>query len=330
MGPTNRPEQTLLVTGGCGYLGSRLIRDLASDERLGRPRVRILDNFQSGRHEALLDLPASGDFEFIEGDLLDRSVLRLALSGVDRVVHLAAVVRSPFSFENPSWLEQVNHWGTAHLVEACLEAGTPHLLFASSCAVYGPGGPFDERAVCRPMGPYAQSKRGAEDTLRAAAERGLAATIIRLAILYGSAPAMRFDTAANRLAYLAGVGRSLTIYGDGEQRRPLIHVADASSAIRFLLAAPPPAGADLFNAVGHNVSVLEIAAAIQAAKPGVPLRFTEQDVRTHLSITVDASALMHGGWSPGVGLGEGLAELVGRFRRLGAAGLLAHQPAGPC
>lgn len=306
----------VLVTGGCGYLGSRLVRDLGADERLGRPKVRLLDNFQGGRCEALLDLPAEGEFEFVEGDLLDPSTLRLALSGVDTVVHLAAVVRTPFSFENAAWLEQVNHWGTAHLVEACLESGVSRLLFASSCAVYGPGGSFTEEAPCRPMGPYAQSKRQAERVVLAASERGLEPTVARLSILYGAAPVVRFDAVANRLAYLAGVGRTLTVYGDGEQRRPLLHVDDASDAIRFLLANPPSASVPTVNVVAENASVLEIVEAVRATRPEVELRFTDQDIRTHLGLEVDGGRLEAMGWRPRVGLEAGMRELLGKFRGL--------------
>lgn len=309
-------KRTILVTGGCGYLGSRLIRDLAIDNRLGQPTVRVLDNFQNGRHDALLGLPEHGDFEFVEGDLLDPSCLRLALSGVHDVIHLAAVVRTPFSFENPSWLEQVNHWGTSHLVDACVEAGVSRLLFSSSCAVYGPGGPFSESAPCRPMGPYAESKRRAEEAVLAATQRGLKTIVARLGSLYGTAPVMHFDAVANRLSYLAGVGRSIIVYGSGRQQRPLIHVADASRAIRLLLADRATTKPSTVNVVSENPSVLEIASAIRAARPDIELRFTDQDIRVHVSLSADNEVLRSLGWEPSVSLQSGVSELLGGFRRL--------------
>src|SRR5690606_11511956 len=105
----------------------------------------------------------------------------------------------------------------------------------SSAAVYGPGGPFDESSVCRPVGAYAQSKWRDEQAITSAGERGLCFTVLRLATVFGRAPVMRFDAVANRFAYLAGVGRPLTVFGSGEQIRPLFHVRDASSALRFCL-----------------------------------------------------------------------------------------------
>lgn len=312
----DRAKTTVLVTGGCGYFGSQLIRDLAIDDRLERPVVRILDNFQSGRHEALLDLPLEGAFEFFEGDLLDPSSLRRVLSGVELVIHLAAVEKTPFSFENPVWLEQVNHWGTRHLVEACLEMGVRDVLLASTCAVYGPGGPFGETAQSRPMGPYADSKRLAEETLLAAVDRGLRPIVARLGSLYGVAPVMSFEAVANRLGYLAGVGRSLTVFGSGEQRRPLVHVRDASEAIRRLLAEAASRGASPINVVAENPSIVQIAETVRSLRPVTKLRFTDQDIRVHLSLIADNKALTEIGWRPRVSLRDGLGELMDRLRGL--------------
>ncbi len=310
---------TVLVTGGCGYLGSLLIRDLAGDDRLGRPVVRILDNFQRGRHQALLDLPGDGEVELVEGDVLDPSSLRRALSGVEWVIHLAAVVRTPFSFENPVWLEQVNHWGTRQLVEACLEVGVERVLLASTCAVYGPGGPFDEADPCRPMGPYAVSKRRSEETVLTATGRGLRPVIARLATLYGSAPVMDFQAVANRFCYLAGVGRSLTVYGTGEQRRPVVHVQDASDGIRWLVANAGGLDSTTYNVVTESPTILELAEAVRAQRPETTIRFTDQDIRTHLSLAAENDRLRGLGWRPTIGLGTGLGELLGRLHGLKAA-----------
>lgn len=313
---TSERARTLLVTGGCGYLGSQLIRDLAADDRFAGRRLRILDNFEGGgRHEAILDLPAGDTYEVVEGDLLNPAALRLALAGVDAVIHLAAVVRTPFSFDRPSWLEQINHWGTAHLVDACIEAGTAELIYAGSAAVYGPGGPFFEADPPRPLGPYAHSKLGGERVVLAAAERGLATTVLRLGSLFGAAPVVRFDAVANRLIYLAGIGRSVTVFGDGRQRRPLIHVRDASGALRRALVEPSWRGR-VFNAVAENPSVLEIVEAVQASRPQVRVRFGDQDVLTHLTQEVDARALRAEGWTPGETLAGGVGELLDRFRGL--------------
>lgn len=313
----DRPAgKTILVTGGCGYVGSLLIRELTADEQLGNPVVRILDNMQGRHYQALMELGEDGRYEFIEGDILDPAVVKLALQGVDAVIHLAAIVRTPISFEHPSWVEQVNRWGTAHLVDACLEHGVQRFLYASSSAVYGPGGPFTERDPCRPIGPYAQSKKRAENEILAAEQRGLDPTILRLGTVFGQAPVLRFDAVVNRFAYLAGVQRPLTIYGKGDQKRPVVHVADASSAFRFCLANRDSTAGEVLNVVGENVSVQEVASAIQSLRPETPVRFTEQDVLTHLSFEASSDKMLARDWQPQYALADGIGELIARFRNL--------------
>jgi UDP-glucose 4-epimerase len=306
----------VLVTGGCGYLGSHLIRDLGNDPRFAPATIHVLDNLQRGQTQALFDLPRSARYRFFEGDILDPATLRRALAGVDAVIHLAAIVHTPMSVENAAWVQQVNHWGTSHLVDACADAGVERIVFASSAAVYGPGGPFREDDVCRPLGHYAQSKRRAEEVLLAARERGIRPQILRLGSFFGLAPVMRLDAVVNHLGYLAGIRRALPVHGTGEQRRPAIHVADASDALRFALAREAGEDGELFNAVSGSPSVNEVVAAIHEALPSARAHYTEQDVLDHLSMDVDGTALREAGWQPTHSLAAGLGELLERFAAL--------------
>ncbi len=166
------------------------------------------------------------------------------------------------------------------------------------------------------MGPYAQSKLRAEQTVLTTAGRGLRPTILRLATAFGYAPTMRFDAVANRFAYLAGVGRPLTVYGTGEQTRPLIHVRDACAAIRFCLAHEIETANQVFNVVGENLSVLDLVEAVREAKPDVRVHYTEQDVLTHLSFAVDGRRLERLGWEPCYTIEAGMAEVIARFKNV--------------
>jgi len=311
--PPEMPRATILVTGGCGYLGSQLIRDLATSPELGDVTIRIFDNMQGGHYRALMNLPAEGRYQFIEGDLLDPIAARLALEGVDAVVHLAALVRTPMSFEDPAWVEQVNRWGTAHLLEYCLEGSVKRLIYLSTAAVYGPGGPATESDPCRPQGAYAQSKYRAETAVLSTMERGLQATIIRCGTLYGLAPVVRFDAVANRFAYEASTRRAVIVYGSGRQCRPLIHVRDASSAICFVLSQPEQTTGQVFNTVAHNTAIVDLAEIIRQIKPGVSVQFTDQDIRTQFSFEASNEKLVALGWQPRVSLKAGLTELVKQF-----------------
>jgi UDP-glucose 4-epimerase len=303
----------VLVTGGCGYLGSQLLRDLPARSDGGGLEVRVLDNLKGGRPEALMDLPDAGAYEFIEGDILDPSVQRAALRDVDAVVHLAANVRTPLSFDDPTWVEQVNHWGTTHLLEACLSADVDDFVFASTAAVYGPGGPHDEEDLCEPMGAYAHSKLEAERAVRSADRRGLRTTILRLGTAYGLAPVTRYEAVANRFALLAGTERPLTVYGDGSQKRPFIHIRDASDVICWALVHRDRTEGCTLNAMGANASVMDLVEAVRCVRPEVAVRGTEQDIRTHLSFELDDDKIRSFGWTPSHSIEDGMGEAIGRL-----------------
>lgn len=312
---TNRRlgERTILVTGGAGYIGSRLIRDMAADPRFSDFIFRIYDNLQRQHYCGLMDLPSGGRYEFIEGDILDRANLGRAMRDVSAIVHLAAIVKTPFSFDHPEWTKQVNHWGTASVVECALNSGVPRLLYASSASVHGPGGPFRETDICRPIGPYAISKMQGEEEVIEGGRRGLEVTIVRLGTAFGNAPGMRFDAVASRLAYLVGIGRPMTIHGSGEQVRPLIHVGDASSALRLCLTDQSASG-EIVIAATMGPSINEIARTLQALVPSAEIQYTDQDILTGVSFEVVSNKLMKMGFQPQFSLEDGLKEMVERWQ----------------
>ena len=306
-------KSVILVTGGAGYIGSQLIRDIVLDPQFEGTTVRIYDSLRYKNFNGLMDLPVEGRYEFVEGDILDRLNLQRAMQDVVAVIHLAAIVTTPLSFDHPEWTEQINHWGTAAVVDCALRAGVTRMIYASSASVYGPGGPFKETDPCRPIGPYATAKRKGEDEVRQAEERGLKATIVRLGTTFGNAPAMRFDATANRFAYLAGVRRPMVIYGSGNQVRPLIHIRDASGVLRLSLSDPAFIG-ETVNAANCHPSINDIAEAMQRLVPDATTRYTDQDILTEISFAVDVTKLKGMGFTPEVRLEEGLKEVVERWR----------------
>lgn len=307
----NRP--VILVTGGAGYIGSRLIRDMVYNAQLHDVTIRIYDSLRYKQFNGLMDLPEDGRYEFIEGDILDRLNLQRAMQDTIAVVHLAAIVTTPLSFDHPEWTGQVNHWGTASVVECALRAGVKRLVYVSSASVYGPGGPFCETDRCRPIGPYAISKRRGEVEVLQGQARGLTTTIVRLGTTFGNAPAMRFDATANRFAFLVGVGRSMVIHGSGEQIRPLIHIRDASDVLLRCLTDPVFEG-ETINAVTLHPSVNDIAQTVQSIVPDATIYYTDQDILTELSFDLDSSKLHAMGFVPKYDLDYGLREMLARWK----------------
>ncbi|MDM8521063.1 NAD(P)-dependent oxidoreductase [Anaerolineales bacterium HSG6] len=310
-------KETILVTGGAGYIGSCFVRSLANSPEFADYTIRIYDNLYRQRYAGLMDLPKNGKFEFVEGDILDRLNLDRVMRGAKTVVHLAAVVRSPLSFEHPEWTEQVNHWGTASVVECALRAGVSRFLFASSASVYGVSGliTYKEGDPCQPVGPYPTSKLRAEEAVKQASERGLKTTTIRIGNVFGNAPAMRFDGFISRSVYLAGVGRPIVVHGSGDQIRPAIHIEDAAAAIRFCLTHAETEN-DIINAVSINPTVNEIATNIQGLAPTSKIRYTDQELLTEVSFGVDSSKLLQLGFEPQYDLQQGVWEMLARFQSL--------------
>ncbi|MBN1887647.1 MAG: NAD(P)-dependent oxidoreductase [Thermoflexales bacterium] len=309
--------RVILVTGGAGYIGSQLIRDLAADPDFQHDTIRIYDNMQRGHYCALMDLPQKCRYQFVEGDILDRLTLADAMRDVWAVVHLAAVVKTPISFDHPQWTEQVNHWGTATVVDQAAQAGVERLIYTCSASVYGPGGPFREGDPCSPVGPYSISKlQGEQVVMEVGYQRGLQVTSLRLATTVGDAPGVRFEAEANHVAYLAGVGRPVVVQGDGQQRRPLIHVRDASGAIRFCLKTKATEG-QVLNAVKQNTSMNELVEAVRQIIPAAPVRYTAQNALTSWSFEVDGGRLESLGFVPQLTIADGLGELIARLSPLG-------------
>jgi nucleoside-diphosphate-sugar epimerase len=306
-------------------LGSQLLRDLPTHlEDIGT--IHVLDNMQKGEYQALMELPDAGTYVFWEVDVMDRASLRTILADVDVVIHLAAVVQTPLSFADPNWVEQVNHWGTSNLVEVCLDEGVGTFVFASSASVYGPGSELHtEEAVCDPVGAYADSKYKAERVVASASRRGMNTVTLRMGTLFGPAPVLRFTAVANRFASLAGTRRTLTVYGDGEQTRPLLHVEDASDAICWAWNHVDETSGETYNVHHKNASILNLVDAVRMHVSDVEVRRTEQDIRTHLSFAIAGEKIRRAGWAPSFSLEDGLGALIRRFGRFAPSSVTRRQ-----
>jgi UDP-glucuronate decarboxylase len=168
------------------------------------------------------------------------------------------------------------------------------------------------------------SLRNAELAVLAGGNRGLRVHVLRYGSFFGEAPLTRFDNVANRFAMLAALGKPVTIYGEGAQRRPLISIADASAALRFVMR-PDHSVPAIVNIAESCPSVLEIAEAVRRVRPDTEFHYTEQDILTHLSFEMHSRLLGAQGWRPTVGLEEGLGQLIARFGSVRAARLTRVQ-----
>src|SRR5919108_1409082 len=248
-----RPGETVLVTGGAGYIGCVLSKRLVERGY----RVRILDRLYWGEEP----LRAFRDrVELIPADV--REMPTTALDGVDSVIHLAGLSNDPTAEYDPEANWQMNAVATAALGEACVERDVERVVFASSCSLYDglPPGMHDETAAIEPHGAYATSKRYGEEQLLALVPDGLCPVILRNGTVYGYSPRMRYDLVVNTFVKDALLHERLELHGGGWMWRPLVDVRDVSDAMITALEAPDDlVRGEIFNVLHSNYQIRELA-----------------------------------------------------------------------
>jgi nucleoside-diphosphate-sugar epimerase len=238
------------VTGGAGYVGALVVRELLA----GGFDVRVLDALTHGQDDVAADLEGAGA-QLVRGDVRDAALRREALNGADAVVHLAAIVGDPACARDPELSNEVNVEAARALVEEAVRTGVGRIVFASTCSNYGrmadPEVPIDESGELRPVSLYAEQKVAVEKMLLGLDPNGISATCLRFATVYGVAPRMRFDLTVNEFTRDLWADRDLEVFGE-QFWRPYVHAADAARAVaRVLTAAPGEVSGEVFN-VGHS------------------------------------------------------------------------------
>jgi len=306
----------VLVTGGAGYLGSQLIRDLPKMPAFKGEAIRVLDNMLRERYVALWNLPKGVRYEFLEGDVRKEDSVRQAVQDVDVVFSLSDITNAPLSFERKELTWDTNLKGVLNLFDQAVRAGVRKLVYTSTCSVYGPTvGVVTEEVECKPASPYGESKLAAEREMhKRATGLGFDWTGLRLGTIYGWTIGMRFDTIVNRFTYLAAQGRPLTVYDTAwRERRPYLSAKDAMQAYR-IASSNPKAKGGVFNVVHENANMETIIGAIKKIYPRVAVTTTATPSLNQLSYEVDGSRFVSLGFQPKVGIVDGVREMAEKFQ----------------
>lgn len=253
----------VVVTGGAGFIGANLVRDLLANARVD---VVVVDDLSTGSTDNLIGV----EVDLRVGSILDRELLSDACAGADAIVHLAARGLVPRSIADPEATDEANVRGTLSVLQTARAVGSPHVIVASSSSIYGrnPVLPRHEDLSPDPLSPYAASKLATEAYARAwAASFGLPVTTFRFFNVFGPMQAVGHDYAAVVPAFVDAAlrGVPLPVDGDGTQTRDFTFVDDVTRVLTRTVVERVLAPEPVNLAFGTRRSLLDLIAALSAA-----------------------------------------------------------------
>jgi len=314
---TNIAGKKILLTGGAGFIGTHLCRELAAANELV-----VFDN-QHRDAIHLTDLPERDNISFVKGDVLDSEAVRQAMRGCDQVVHLAAIAGIDTVNRRPTVTMKVNMTGTQNVLEAAVEAKVERFVDFSTSEVYGSfvyNADEGDSTVHGRVGVlrwiYAVSKLAAEHMTHCYYEEyGLPAVTVRPFNVYG--PYQVGEGAIQKFTLAALDGEPIYINGDGSQIRAWCYIEDFVNGVLLCLEREKAVG-EVFNIGNHSaaVTILDLAERIvQLTGSDSEIRHREElgaDVALRIPSTRKARDIL--GFVPRVSLGEGLKRTIAWYR----------------
>jgi UDP-glucuronate 4-epimerase len=314
-----RDSETILVTGGAGFIGSHLCERLLARG----DAVIAIDNFdpfyaRGLKEQNLAAARTSERFTFIEADCADEAAVQAAFARpVDAIVHLAAKAGVRPSLEDPLGYTRANIVGTQVMLEAARKHGIGRFVFGSSSSVYGNNEkvPFSEDdAVDRPISPYAASKRACEVICHAYHHLyGMGILSLRFFTVYG--PRQRPDLAIRKFTELMLAGQSIPFYGDGTSERDYTWIDDILQGVMAALdrTATTPGEFEIINLGESRTTSLQKLVELIAKSVGVEPRLERKamqpgDVNRTFADVSKARRLL--GYTPTTAVEEGIPRFV--------------------
>ncbi|TAK61753.1 SDR family oxidoreductase [Methylobacter sp.] len=296
----------VLVTGGAGFIGSHLSRELW---RQGY-QVRVIDNLSGGRKETIADLLGQAHFAFHQADIRDAEAIAPLFADIDWVFHLAGLADIVPSIERPRAYYETNVSGTFNVLEAARSANVKRFVYAASSSCYGLAEQFPtpETAAIRPQYPYALTKYlGEEMVMHWAQLYNLPAISLRLFNVYG--PHARTTGAYGAVfgVFLAQKinNKPFTVVGDGNQTRDFTYVTDVARA--FIAAAQSDICGEIMNVgSGGTYSVNQLVGLLGGAIEYIPKRPGEPDCTFADTSKIKAKL----DWQPQVSFEQGVANML--------------------
>jgi nucleoside-diphosphate-sugar epimerase len=308
---TGNRQWNVMVTGGAGYVGSRLVPKLLDAGH----KVTVLDLYLFG-DDVLAECRDNPNLREVNGDLRNIETVKDALKGCDAVIHLACISNDP-SFElDPELGKSINYDCFRPLVRASKEAGVKRFIYASSSSVYGikEVDNVTEDLPLEPLTDYSKFKAMCEEVLEEEREPGFVTLTIRPATVCGYGPRQRLDVIVNILTNHAVHNGRIKVFG-GPQKRPNLHIEDMTDLYLLSLQLPDEQiDGKIYNAGYENHSVSQLAETVRDAVGGNVEIVVEptDDLRSyHVSSDLIRREL---GFEPKHTIEDAVRDLVSAFR----------------
>lgn len=301
----------VLITGGAGFIGRHITEYFQH-----RAEVRVLDNLRSGLKSNLSGLKC----ELVVGSILDRDLVREAVTGADFVFHLAAMVSVQESVQKPNECAEINVGGTAIVLEEAARARVKRLIFSSSAAIYGDNRtiPKVESMPADPKSPYAKGKEEAERLCRSFTHEGRLSTVcLRYFNVFGpyQNPASEYSAVIPAFIDKAFRNQVITIFGDGRQTRDFIYVEDVVAANAFF--ALKSQATDVFNVgCAREVTITDLALTIRnLTSSSSTIEYAPERPGDVKHSVAGVNKIQNAGFTPVCDLVRGLRTTIEFFRK---------------
>lgn len=300
----NDPRNKVLVTGGCGYIGSVLVAKLANEFE-----VIVLDSMLFGNY-----LPSVLDIKIVEGDIRDNQPVHSVLSGCTAIIHLAAIANDPCCDLNPTITYEVNRNAIISLIKAAKDYGVRRFINASTGSVYGmkEEESVTEDLTLEPTTLYAKLKAETEEIVRSASTRNFTTISIREGTVFGLSPRMRFDLITNALTKSAIADGRIIVQG-GKQYRSNVHIDDITDLYYSLLKIPgEQINGEIYNFSSTNHTALEIAEMVHSETgAAIHIDINTIDVRSYRMSSKKIKREL--GYEPKKTVQQGIREIKNAF-----------------
>jgi nucleoside-diphosphate-sugar epimerase len=288
----------ILVTGGCGYIGTNLTNELLDREH----QVTVVDIMWFGNY-----LNSHKNLTVIQADI--REIDKIPMDSIDTVIHLANIANDPTGDLNSKLTWEVNALASKFLVEKAIDSSVEQFIFASSGSVYGvkEEPQVTEDLPLLPISDYNKSKMISERVLLSYEDK-ITLQIIRPATVCGCSPRMRLDLSVSMLTMQALTNGRITVFG-GQQTRPNIHMNDMIGVyLHFLKLGGKAPG--IYNAGFENISILDIAKKVTKHVPA-EIEITESnDPRSYRQ---NSDKLLGTGFTPAYSVDHGIKDLIDSY-----------------